>query len=103
MSRSENLSRLIDIQVQLEDQLYSCQLDCALHGTAAGAGVSQDQGFWTLPIEQVLPSPRFIPESFKGKTWTQIEQEDEERVEKLVQQFRREGFICYFDSESLAR
>lgn len=89
---------LMDVHMDLEDQVYSHQLDSTLHGAA-----TQQQGFWTLPIEQVLPAPAHIPESFRGKSWTQIEQEDEEKVEELVRQFRRERFICYFDSESLAR
>ncbi|KAF3688247.1 DBF4-type zinc finger-containing protein 2 [Channa argus] len=101
LRHTENLVQLMDVQVHLEDQVYSCQLESALH--RRGGGTRQDQGFWTLPIEQVLPAPRYIPESFRGKTWTQIEQEDEERVERLVHQFRRDRFICYFDSESLAR
>ncbi|KAF0046358.1 hypothetical protein F2P81_002887 [Scophthalmus maximus] len=75
-----DLSRLMDGQVELESQVYSHQLDAALAGGGA----------------------RYIPESFRGKTWAQIEQEDEEKVEKLVGQFRRGRFICYFDSESLA-
>ncbi|XP_075951142.1 DBF4-type zinc finger-containing protein 2 [Anarhichas minor] len=94
----QDLSGLMDVQVDLEDQVYSYQLDSALHSEAR-----QDQGFWSLPIEEVLPAPEHIPESFRGKTWTQIEQDDEGKVEKLVRQFRRGRFICYFDTESLAR
>ncbi|KAM3584976.1 uncharacterized protein V6R79_004347 [Siganus canaliculatus] len=100
----EDLSRLMDIHVDLEDQVYSNQLDSALHSERrARGGVRWDEGFWTLPIEEVLPAPPHIPESFRGKSWAQIEQEDEEKVEKLVRQFRRGHFTCYFDSESLAR
>lgn len=100
----QDLSRLMDIQVDLADQVYSYQLDSALHSKRqAGGGARQIEGFWTLPIEEVLPAPAHIPESFRGKTWAQIEQEDEEKVDKLVQQFRQQRFICYFDSESLAR
>lgn len=99
-----DLSRLMDVQVDLEDRLYSDQLHSALHGELqAGGGAMREQGFWTLPIEEVLPTPEHIPESFRGKTWTQIEQEDEEKVDKLVRQFRRGRFVCYFDTESLAR
>ncbi|XP_070786401.1 DBF4-type zinc finger-containing protein 2 [Enoplosus armatus] len=100
----QDLSRLMDVQVDLGDQVYSYQLDSALHSERrTGARARQDEGFWNLPIEEVLPAPAHIPESFRGKTWAQIEQEDEEKVDKLVQQFRRERFICYFDTESLAR
>ncbi|XP_076579346.1 DBF4-type zinc finger-containing protein 2 isoform X1 [Chaetodon auriga] len=100
----QDLSRLMDVQVDLEDQVYSHQLDSALHSQRrAGGGARPLGGFLTLPIEEVLPAPAHIPESFRGKTWAQIEQEDEEKVDKLVQQFRRQRFICYFDSESLAR
>ncbi|KAK5607504.1 hypothetical protein CRENBAI_019178 [Crenichthys baileyi] len=94
-----DLGHLMDIRVDMEDQVYSNQLDSAL----LGGGVKQDKGFWNLPIDNVLPVPEHIPESFKGKSWTQIQQEDEERVERLVQQFRLGRFICYFDTESLAR
>nr|XP_040037749.1 DBF4-type zinc finger-containing protein 2 isoform X4 [Gasterosteus aculeatus aculeatus] len=102
-ARGHDLSGLMDVEVALEDQVYSCQLDSALHSERRSSGRAQmDLGFWTLPIEEVLPAPEHIPESFKGKTWTQIEQEDEGRVDKLVRQFRRGQFICYFDTESLA-
>nr|XP_020474788.1 DBF4-type zinc finger-containing protein 2 [Monopterus albus]XP_020474789.1 DBF4-type zinc finger-containing protein 2 [Monopterus albus] len=100
----QDLSLLMDVQVDLEDQMYSYQLDSALHSEQRkGGGARQGPGFWTLPIEEVLPAPAHIPESFRGKSWAQIEQEDEERVEKLVRQFRQGSFISYFDSESLAR
>ncbi|XP_029369908.1 DBF4-type zinc finger-containing protein 2 isoform X2 [Echeneis naucrates] len=98
-AEGRSLDQLMDVQVDLEDHMYSHQLDSALHcGHKA-----DEQGFWTLPIEEVLPAPAHIPESFRGKTWAQIEQEDEKKVEKLVRQFRRGRFVCYFDSESLAR
>lgn len=101
---AKDLSHLMLVQMDLEDQVYTYHLDCALqHEQQAGHGARREEGFWTLPIEEVLPAPEHIPKSFRGKTWAQIEQEDEEKVEKLVQQFRREKFICYFDSESLAR
>ncbi|KAG7232487.1 hypothetical protein INR49_008781 [Caranx melampygus] len=103
-AEGRDLGPLMDVQVDLEDQVYSHQLDSTLHSERKAGGVAiQEQGFWTLPIEQVLPAPAHIPESFRGKNWTQIEQEDEEKVEELVRQFRRGRFICYFDSESLAR
>ncbi|TWW63768.1 Zinc finger-containing protein 2 [Takifugu flavidus] len=100
----QHVSRLMEVQVDLEDQMYAQQLDAALQSQQrARDGARLEDGFWALPIEEVLPAPEHIPESFRGKTWAQIEQEDEEKVEKLVRQFRKEKFICYFDSESLAR
>ncbi|XP_051797918.1 LOW QUALITY PROTEIN: DBF4-type zinc finger-containing protein 2 [Acanthochromis polyacanthus] len=100
----QELSRLMDVQVDLKDQVYSYQLDSALHSDGRPwGGPRLDQGFWGLPIEEVLPAPERIPESFRGKSWAQIEQEDEEKVDRLVRQFRRGRFLCYFDSESLAR
>ncbi|TKS66697.1 Zinc finger-containing protein 2 [Collichthys lucidus] len=89
----QDLSRLMDIQVDLADQVYSYQLDSALHNKRrAVGGVGRDEGFLTLPIDEVLPAPAHIPESFRGKTWAQIEHEDEEKVDRLVQQFRRDRY-----------
>ncbi|XP_023149378.2 DBF4-type zinc finger-containing protein 2 [Amphiprion ocellaris] len=103
-TEGQDLSRLMDVQVDLEDQVYSYQLDSALHSDSRPrGGARRDPGFWGLPIEEVLPAPERIPESFRGKSWAQIEQEDEEKVDRLVRQFRRGRFLCYFDSESLAR
>lgn len=103
-SEDQHVSRLMEVQVDLEDQMYAQKLDRALQSQQrARDGPRLEEGCWALPIEDVLPAPEHIPESFRGKTWIQIEQEDEEKVEKLVQQFRKEKFICYFDSESLAR
>lgn len=100
----QHVSRLMELQVDLEDQTYAHQLDRALQSRQrAGDDARLGEGFWSLPIDQVLPAPEHIPESFKGKTWAQIYREDEQKVEQLVQQFRKETFICYFDSESLAR
>lgn len=100
----EQVTHLMDLQVLLEDQLYQDQLDSVLHSKQLTKdGAKLDKGFWALPMEEVLPAPQHIPESFRGKSWAQIEQEDEEKVDRLVQQFRRERFTCYFDSESLAR
>ncbi|XP_061571798.1 DBF4-type zinc finger-containing protein 2 [Cololabis saira] len=97
-----DLSRLMEVQVDLEDQVYSHQLDRALRSEPRGAR-DQDQGFWTLPIEQVLPVPQHIPGSFRGKSWAEIEQEDEEKVNRLVQQFRKKNFPCFFDAEAQDR
>lgn len=90
---------LLEAQVDL-DLDYSQQLDWALEG--GGGGVTRG-GFLEQPIDMVLPAPQFIPFSFRGKSWRQIEEEDEARVLKLVRQFRTGVRTCYFDSESLAR
>lgn len=102
--KDQHVSHLMEVQVDFEDQTYAQQLERALQRQQRAAdGARLEKGFWSLPIEEILPAPEYIPESFKGKTWAQIEQEDEEKVEKLVKQFRKEKFVCYFDSESLAR
>ncbi|XP_061693398.1 DBF4-type zinc finger-containing protein 2 isoform X2 [Syngnathoides biaculeatus] len=91
-----DLSHLTDVQVDLTDQVYSQQLEsalCSKHGTV------QHGVFTTVPREV----PKHLPESFRGKTWAQIEEEDEKKVDDLVRQFRQGRFVCYFDSESLAR
>lgn len=95
MSQSyrQDLTCLMGLQVLLDNQVYKDQLHSVLH--LSGEGVKQDQA--------LTPGPRHIPESFRGKSWAQIQQEDEEKVERLVHQFRRHTFTCYFDSESLAR
>lgn len=90
------LRRLMDAQVHLQDKVYSQQLDATLQRSRAPGGGAK------LP-EEALPTQPYIPACFRGKSWAQIQQEDEEKVEKLVRQFRRDTFICYFDSESLAR
>ncbi|XP_075897912.1 DBF4-type zinc finger-containing protein 2 isoform X1 [Nelusetta ayraudi] len=92
-STRQELTCLMDLQVLLEDQVYQDQLHSTLH--LSGSGAKQDQA---PPLES-----RHVPESFRGKSWAQIQQEDEEKVERLVRQFRRHTFTCYFDSESLAR
>lgn len=94
----------MEVQVDIEDQTYAHHLERALQSQQrTRSGARPEEGFWALPIDEVLPAPEHIPESFRGKSWALIEKEDEEKVEKLVQQFRKDKFICYFDSESLAR
>uniref|UniRef100_UPI003AACAEF3 uncharacterized protein n=1 Tax=Centroberyx gerrardi TaxID=166262 RepID=UPI003AACAEF3 len=99
-TEARDLSCLTEVKVDLEDRVYSHQLDSALHGERRGDG--REAGYRAMPVEEILPAPPYIPESFKGKTWAQIEREDEEKVENLVRQFRQGSFLCYFDSESLA-
>ncbi|XP_071384189.1 DBF4-type zinc finger-containing protein 2 [Centroberyx affinis] len=100
-TEARDLSCLMEVKVDLEDRVYSHQLDSALHGERRGD--RREAGYRAMPVEEILPAPPYIPESFRGKTWAQIEREDEEKVENLVRQFRQGSFLCYFDSESLAR
>ncbi|XP_019716264.1 DBF4-type zinc finger-containing protein 2 isoform X2 [Hippocampus comes] len=87
-----DFSHLTDVRVDLTDQVYSHQLESVLHSKRR-------------PVQHGVcrTEPREVPESFKGKTWSQIEEEDEKKVDDLVRQFRQGRFVCYFDSESLAR
>ncbi|XP_028323902.1 DBF4-type zinc finger-containing protein 2 isoform X2 [Gouania willdenowi] len=99
----QNVRSLMDSHVHLDNQLYESHLCSALGaGPGPGGGASRS-GFWYAPIETILPAPEHIPDWLRGKSWAQVEQEDEEHVERLVRQFRRGRFTCFFDSESLAR
>ncbi|KAG7264378.1 hypothetical protein CRUP_022214 [Coryphaenoides rupestris] len=128
-SEAWKLTCLTESQVELDDQVYTRQLNSALRTLPGDSGWSHhldstrrtlpaDSGpsqqtdpslgtllpsYRCLPIEEVRPCPPYIPESYRGKTLAQIEREDEEKVESLVQQFRHATFLCYFDTESLAR
>ncbi|XP_077462395.1 DBF4-type zinc finger-containing protein 2 isoform X1 [Stigmatopora argus] len=85
-----DFSHLTDVQVDLTDQVYSHQLESALHSKQQA-----QKAYWVVP--------KNCPESFRGKTWSQIEEEDEKRVDDLVRQFRQGRFVCYFDTESFSR
>ncbi|XP_054654432.1 DBF4-type zinc finger-containing protein 2 [Dunckerocampus dactyliophorus] len=85
-TQARDFSHLTHAQVDLTDQLYSQQLHAALRSEPRAAQV-----------------PQHFPQSFRGKTWSQIEEEDEKKVEDLVRQFRQGRFVCYFDKESRAR
>ncbi|XP_072316071.1 uncharacterized protein [Eucyclogobius newberryi] len=87
---------LLELQVDVEPD-YTQQLEWALEAP------EDRRGYLYQPMETVLPLPRHIPPSFRGKSWADVEKEDEARVLKLVQQFKTGLRTCYFDSESLAR
>ncbi|XP_049611455.1 DBF4-type zinc finger-containing protein 2 [Syngnathus scovelli] len=91
-----DISHLTDAQVDLTDQVYSTQLESVLHTKPRAV---KHRVCRTVPREM----PKHLPESFQGKTWSQIEEEDEKKVDELVRQFRQGRFVCYFDSESPAR
>lgn len=96
-----NVTCLMDVKVDL-DPMYAAQLDSALHGEQrVDGGATADQGVLCHPVRDVRPEHALT--TFRGKTWTQIVQDDEEKVVELVRQFRQGTFVCYFDSESLAR
>ncbi|XP_061760625.1 DBF4-type zinc finger-containing protein 2 isoform X2 [Nerophis ophidion] len=84
-----------DSPVQMQSHVQT-QLDSVLRSEQRAAQV-----FCGVPGEETIP--QHLPESFRGKTWTQIEAEDEKKVDELVLQFRQGRFVCCFDSESLAR
>lgn len=92
-SYKQGLTCLMGLRVLLKDPVYKDHLYSVLH--LSDEEVKQDQA---MP-----PDLRLASESFRGKSWAQIQKEDEEKVERLVHQFRRHTCTCYFDSESLAR
>ncbi|CAL8407187.1 unnamed protein product [Arctogadus glacialis] len=77
--------------------------DSALRTLPADGGRGLQVGYRCVPVEELRPCPRYIPESFRGKTLAQVQWEDQEKVEALVQQFRGSAFLCYFQTEALAR
>nr|XP_046190199.1 uncharacterized protein LOC124018914 [Oncorhynchus gorbuscha] len=100
------LACLMEVQVNMEDQMYTSQLDSALNPetrTAGEARMGETEGEMERTVEEILPALPHIPVSFLGKTWTQVLLEDEQKVENMVREFRQGRFICYFKSESLAR
>ncbi|KAK6325573.1 hypothetical protein J4Q44_G00049150 [Coregonus suidteri] len=104
-----DLACLMEVQVNMEDQMYTSQLDSALNpetrtvGERGETGMGETEGEMELKVEEILPALPHIPVSFLGKTWTQVLLEDEQKVENMVREFRKGRFLCYFESESLAR
>ncbi|KAG9334057.1 hypothetical protein JZ751_009220 [Albula glossodonta] len=103
----KDIGCLMEVHINLEDQMYKTQLDSALNVLP-----EQDKGrkSTTSPskpkertIEEVLPALPHIPQSFVGKTWSQVMHEDDLKIETMVREFREGRFRCYFDSESLAK
>ncbi|KAG5852285.1 DBF4-type zinc finger-containing protein 2 [Anguilla anguilla] len=96
---------LMEVHINLEDQMYKTQLDTALNllprpeeGKKAVAAQIEEH-----KIEEVLPVLPHMPQSFIGKTWSQIMYEDDLKIESMVREFREGHFRCYFETESLAK
>lgn len=104
----KNLTGLMETHISLEDQKYKSQLDSALKPAqdmeeeiveTEVRAVSKVN----VSVDEVLPDLPHIPPSFVGKTWAQVMQEDDLKIDSLVKEFREGHFRCYFDTESLAR
>lgn len=104
----KNLTGLMETHISLEDQKYKSQLDSALKPAQ-----DMEEEIWETEVravakadvsaDEVLPDLPHIPPSFVGKTWAQVMQEDDLKIDSLVKEFREGRFRCYFDTESLAR
>ncbi|XP_061092184.1 DBF4-type zinc finger-containing protein 2 [Conger conger] len=96
---------LMEVHINLEDQMYKTQLDSALNllpepeeGKKPSAAPVKER-----KIEEVLPALPHVPQSFIGKTWSQVMYEDDLKIESMVREFREGRFRCYFESESLVK
>ncbi|RXM32116.1 Disintegrin and metalloproteinase domain-containing protein 23 [Acipenser ruthenus] len=106
----KDLGCLKEAHIDLEDKKYESQLSSVLHlhpeaekkenhkkeeeGNGDIKECKNDNGL-------LLPLPH-IPQSFVGKTWSQVMYEDDLKIEALVREFRDGHFRCYFESESSA-
>ncbi|XP_028831406.1 DBF4-type zinc finger-containing protein 2 isoform X2 [Denticeps clupeoides] len=114
-TQDKNLACLMQVHINVEDQMYKSQLDTALNNSQEGEGADQGAGPQMRSSEhscsghvnntndEVLPDLPHIPQSFVGKTWMQVMHEDDLKVNSMVKEFREGHFLCYFDSESLAK
>ncbi|XP_026115054.1 DBF4-type zinc finger-containing protein 2 [Carassius auratus] len=96
-AEEKNLAELLEVHINLEDQGYQTQLDTALNTV----GTPEDNK--ESSAEKVFPDLPHIPQSFVGKTLTQVMFEDDVKIDSIVKEFQQGQFRCYFDSESLAR
>lgn len=104
----KNLTGLMETHISLEDQKYKSQLDSALKPVQNMEEEILEAevraiGKANVSVDEVLPDLPHIPPSFVGKTWAQVMQEDDLKIDSLVKEFREGHFRCYFDTESLAR
>ncbi|KAM4626932.1 LOW QUALITY PROTEIN: DBF4-type zinc finger-containing protein 2 [Discoglossus pictus] len=49
---------------------------------------------------EILKALPHIPHHFVGKTWSQVNYEDDLKIEALVQEFKKGKFHCYFENGS---
>ncbi|XP_043098804.1 DBF4-type zinc finger-containing protein 2 [Puntigrus tetrazona] len=96
-SIEKNLAELLEVHINLEDQGYQTQLETALNT------VGMPEENIESSAEKVFPDLPHIPQSFVGKTMTQVMFEDDMKIDSIVKEFQHGQFRCYFDSESLAR
>ncbi|XP_048834412.1 DBF4-type zinc finger-containing protein 2 isoform X3 [Brienomyrus brachyistius] len=99
----KDLGYLMEVHINLEDQKYKSQLDNALNllpeeETKMGPGRTREE-----TDGEVLPALPHVPQSFVGKTWSQVMYEDDLKIEAMVREFREGRFRCYFESESLTK
>ncbi|XP_062374182.1 DBF4-type zinc finger-containing protein 2 isoform X2 [Sardina pilchardus] len=104
----KNLTGLMETHISLEDQKYKSQLDSALKPAQdTEEDITETEALPVsrvdVGVDEVLPDLPHIPPSFVGKTWAQVMQEDDLKIDLLVKEFREGSFRCYFDTESLAR
>ncbi|XP_041117651.1 DBF4-type zinc finger-containing protein 2-like [Polyodon spathula] len=101
---------LKEVHIDLEDKKYESQLSSVLHlHPEAEKKVNdkkEEEG--NVDIKEckhengLIPPLPHIPQSFVGKTWSQVMYEDDLKIEALVREFRDGHFRCYFESESSA-
>nr|XP_023683605.1 DBF4-type zinc finger-containing protein 2 isoform X1 [Paramormyrops kingsleyae]XP_023683606.1 DBF4-type zinc finger-containing protein 2 isoform X1 [Paramormyrops kingsleyae]XP_023683607.1 DBF4-type zinc finger-containing protein 2 isoform X1 [Paramormyrops kingsleyae]XP_023683608.1 DBF4-type zinc finger-containing protein 2 isoform X1 [Paramormyrops kingsleyae]XP_023683609.1 DBF4-type zinc finger-containing protein 2 isoform X1 [Paramormyrops kingsleyae]XP_023683610.1 DBF4-type zinc finge len=101
----KDLGYLMEVHINLEDQKYKSQLDNALNllpeeekSSKVGSGGMREE-----TDGEVLPALPHVPQSFVGKTWSQVMYEDDLKIEAMVREFREGRFRCYFESESHAK
>ncbi|KAL2102780.1 hypothetical protein ACEWY4_001948 [Coilia grayii] len=98
----KNLTGLMETHISLEDQMYNTHLDSALKPVGEVGDGTAGMEVRVEEEEEVLPDLPHIPRSFVGKTWTQVMQEKDQKIENMVKEFREGRFRSYFDTESLA-
>ncbi|XP_020636400.3 DBF4-type zinc finger-containing protein 2 isoform X1 [Pogona vitticeps] len=98
----KSVELLKEAQVTLKDENYGTQLSSILRNDVVQQTPETEKDVSAHNEEPVLPALPHVPPSFVGKTWSQIMQEDDMKIEVLVRDFREGRFRCHFDTESLA-